>query len=1068
MASIVDWFQNIPRNTQESVQRLTLYGWLRLILVVAAYLLIRPYLMKLAERSQTAAHEKAARSNSAVTPNMLRGHSKDTDKEEQEEASASAWSWGPKARKRQKMAVAGMVESEMAKAVDEEEEADVEFLKKFHDDYESKMSRPQDVYFDYNARQQHLRERARAPSRRPKRRWPPSPCAEDEVVSLSHEYKPGPPDVGGEQAGSRGSVDQQPLILDVYPQNPSLKQPPGNKRHLEQRVSSTKGDSTSSDDSDESSGPETPADSSSGDENRNHDRRYVFIPQEGVEIPLTYDEPRTPILAKHPQARFQPTTERGRRPAPKLDTNVPLARKPNGAPVRLERERSPYSSAPRSQDKRQSESFLLSPEIASPNFLKRNVTTSRLINETRSGPQKSGENLAEGKKENLQRPTRPSMVRHHSAMAYPGESTATMRSPTNVEHFRTVPSPSTPRSRNTRPEPDVPTSPRRSSAIPLDSPSMRLRPLEGHSRQSSVPPPRTFPSSTDKPSTHSATVHGVTGQQSLNAMLSSPILDRRRASPRNSPRSSPHDSPSSSPVASPPQTPPAEASNRKFSYMDSVRTSGSNSRPSSPLFNFQPMTRPEPPRDSRHAAETLRPTIRSRRTSPLPTPHVDYLVPDPGLRIDVQSPSPVRHRRSSTYAGEHERSRSQRPVEPEAQAGPNLQTQNLRPGGLEQRRRSSSAVDNRPRLTVDSSRAQAAADSSQSRHLGLKSPATRAASVGAPPAMLPPCPRAAPISGLNDWFNLNDYPAFKICPTCRDAVSEAGYGRHLVANLSKSPDRPVQCNFSVPWIRMAYLLMVKKRQSDVNLLYDMADIAEETPPCPGRRPSVRDWYRIGDIDSERSVPGFHACPCCVQSLETIFPVLRGVFHKTRSRRSVEETTCSLRTDSSRFATYVDLLEDTAKQANEYRRAPNMYRFVELAKTMGAIQPCSRDDMLRGKQWHVISKLPEFTICSECYEDAVWPAVLQGSSLASQVSLSPQAVATSHSGVSCQMYSSRMKNTFKKACRDDDFEHLRRVALRRHRVEHDLQHRIVEAHKLPRAQREIAMEDIVDEWQEWDQ
>ncbi|KAL8980535.1 MAG: hypothetical protein Q9177_005851 [Variospora cf. flavescens] len=247
----------------------------------------------------------------------------------------------------------------------------------------------------------------------------------------------------------------------------------------------------------------------------------------------------------------------------------------------------------------------------------------------------------------------------------------------------------------------------------------------------------------------------------------------------------------------------------------------------------------------------------------------------------------------------------------------------------------------------------------------------------------------------------------------------------------------------------------------------MADVAEETAPCPGKRPSARDWYRIHDIDSDRKVPGFYACPYCIQSLETIFPTLKGVFQQPRSRHSVEERACSLRSDSSRFATYVDLLEDTTNQAKEYRRAPNVYRFVELAKKMEAMPRCSRDDMLRGRTWHIIPKLPEFTACSECYEDVVWPAVLQGLPLATQFTRTPQAVEKPHVGVSCQMYSSRMKKVFLEACSDDDMGYLRRVALKRHRIERDLQKRIIEAQRLPRAQRETAMEDIVDEWQDWD-
>ncbi|KAL8809038.1 MAG: hypothetical protein Q9200_003782 [Gallowayella weberi] len=130
MSSIAEWFAKLPRNTQESVQRLNFYGWVRLILVVAIYLLIRPWLMKLAERSQTASLEKAAKT-SAVTPNVLRGHGQGATEEDSEESTSSSWSWGSKTRKRQKQAVDQGVEKEMWKAEEEDEDEDVAFLKKY-------------------------------------------------------------------------------------------------------------------------------------------------------------------------------------------------------------------------------------------------------------------------------------------------------------------------------------------------------------------------------------------------------------------------------------------------------------------------------------------------------------------------------------------------------------------------------------------------------------------------------------------------------------------------------------------------------------------------------------------------------------------------------------------------------------------------------------------------------------------------------------------------------------------------------------------------------------------------
>ncbi|KAL8994354.1 MAG: hypothetical protein Q9188_007089 [Gyalolechia gomerana] len=935
----------------------------------------------------------------------------------------------------------------------------------YDESYDIKMSRPQDIYFDYNARQQYLRERARGPSHRPRKRWPPLPRAEEEVVSLAQELEPDSPDAGGKEARSRGALDQQPIILDVDLPVPKTRPLPRKEREAKLRDCDSEEDSTSSD---ESTGPETPTNSSSEDEKRNRDRRYVFIPQEGVEIPLTYDEPRTPIHAKRSESHAPAGPPRGRRIVPKLDTDISRAKSSHDVPIQMERERSPYSSAPRTRETRFSREFLLSPEAMSPKIRHHDTSSHASAQKQRDFSTNAG-HLSGRSEHKPASPARPSVMRHASAMAYPGEAAKMMHSPP-----RSGPSQATRATHGHRDSLKIdahfPVSPRKASDSGSDGLSVNLPPSAHHLRQSSVPPPRALPASTDKAPSPSMALPNFAGQQSLNAMLSGSLSDRRRASPRNSPRSSPQGSPSSSPLTSPPRTPPAEAGTRKFSYMESVKGSGSYPRPSSPLHPSQPSKATDHLNYGGSESRNLRPPIRSRQTSPLPSAVEANLEPNSAPRIDIRSPSrsPSRHRRSSTYGGDDQRSRRQPSPAPEAQASLRTDPNTLRPNGLERRRRSSSTVDSRPRLTVDASRAQETAGSPQSRLLSIKSPTSaRAASVGAPPPALPPCSRPVPVAGYNDWYSLPDYTSFKICPTCREAVSQAGFGRHLVAATSKSPERPVRCSFSIPWIRMAYLLMVKKRRSDVDLLNDMADVAEYTPPCPGKRPTVREWYRIQDIDSDRHVPGFYACPYCIRSLETIFPVLKGVFHRSRSRHSVEEASCSLRSDSSRFATYVDLLEDTANQANEYRRAPNIYRFVELTKKIGAIPPCSRDDMLRGRVWHIIPSLPEFTACSECYEDVVWPAVLQGSALASRCTRSPQAVAKAHVEVSCQMYSSKMRKVFLKACAEDDFDYLRKVALKRYRVERDLQNRIVEAQRLPRTQREGVMEDIVDEWQEWD-
>ncbi|KAL8685166.1 MAG: hypothetical protein Q9218_007936 [Villophora microphyllina] len=69
------------------------------------------------------------------------------------------------------------------------------------------MSKPQDID---HARQQDLPERSKASLGS----GPPSSTVEEEIVALAQELQPSPPDVGGCEARSRGSLDQHPMILN--------------------------------------------------------------------------------------------------------------------------------------------------------------------------------------------------------------------------------------------------------------------------------------------------------------------------------------------------------------------------------------------------------------------------------------------------------------------------------------------------------------------------------------------------------------------------------------------------------------------------------------------------------------------------------------------------------------------------------------------------------------------------------------------------------------------------------------------------------------------------------------
>lgn len=674
------------------------------------------------------------------------------------------------------------------------------------------------------------------------------------------------------------------------------------------------------------------------------------------------------------------------------------------------------------------------------------------------------------------RPSRPSMARHASAAAYSGEpeTPASASSRSSSYHF---PSGESDGSRQKLPETrkwqvprrESPESPRKYSVpvdrdrTPIPEKSSGLGPLS--------PPPRARSSIGERAlPTHPA--HPVEGLQAASILLQNVQQQTRRASPRASPTGSPVISPAHSPFASPPGTPPSER-NRRGDINERTRHTVTSQTPPSPSAPRQSPQTPQTPRtpnllfsDSEHEKPPRRYAPRSRRTSPLPSPAPTSSF---GPQIDIRAPSPANHQKSFSngtqetipvmYNGSRHLSLTPFDTEPSA----------LKPPTLGQRRRASSSTDTRPRLDglIPDGPDKLNRSSSHSRRPSMSG---RAVSVGALPMSLPPCPRSTAVAGFDDWYRLSGGPdGFSICPTCRGAVANAGFER-LAKPKSKQPSEysPVRCDFSVSWVRMAWKSALKKRHSDMDSLYAVADIIAHEPPCTGKVEEVRDWYRLTDPETGKSVHDFQICPQCVLSLEEIHPILKDVFHKSQGHHHRQQRrTCSLRADSKRFPNYFNVLLDTARQAEEYRRAPNMLRFTGLAHRIAGIPECLRDDMLRGQEWYIIPQLPEMTVCEDCYDEAVWPAIKADLPVATDFKRHPKEVAPAHVGISCQLYSPRMRKIFQEACHKDDVQLLRTAATQRYRIEKDLQTRNLEVQKWPREERAREIARLVEEWKRWE-
>ncbi|KAI9832286.1 MAG: hypothetical protein M1819_004464 [Sarea resinae] len=130
LGSIGTWRSNFQNQVQYTVKKMTIHDYLRLVIIVGAYCLLRPYLIKLGARFQAKDHERELdpdemSSAAAVSPNSLRGQVQlqESDDEDDEVALGTGADWGKKARRRQRQMIKNILAAE-EKRLAEEAEAD--------------------------------------------------------------------------------------------------------------------------------------------------------------------------------------------------------------------------------------------------------------------------------------------------------------------------------------------------------------------------------------------------------------------------------------------------------------------------------------------------------------------------------------------------------------------------------------------------------------------------------------------------------------------------------------------------------------------------------------------------------------------------------------------------------------------------------------------------------------------------------------------------------------------------------------------------------------------------------
>lgn len=327
---------------------------------------------------------------------------------------------------------------------------------------------------------------------------------------------------------------------------------------------------------------------------------------------------------------------------------------------------------------------------------------------------------------------------------------------------------------------------------------------------------------------------------------------------------------------------------------------------------------------------------------------------------------------------------------------------------------------------------------------------------------LPECPRTVATTGYYDWLTLPQARNFDICPDCYEATFANTQFKHsFVPAPLRGADIPVTCDFgSSHWYRVAWLMTVKYGIPDLRLLKAIAAVGVKHQQCSGSREASRIWYSILDPYNRRPIPTFTVCPNCAKTIEVILPNLYGVFVELDAPAIPTRGVCDMHftPGRKRFLKIFDLLESTSDAALSRRTPPDLQRLADQVRDVTITQECMRDEPVPGRKWHVMESIPEFTVCAECFEDVVLPIMEgEGSSVARNFFKRRQ----ERGMATCQLYSDRLRDIFRKACRRDDLGYLEDRVKERLDIEASIKAKLAE-HPDEEETREL-----LKEWQKWE-
>ncbi|KAL4726114.1 hypothetical protein ACLX1H_006791 [Fusarium chlamydosporum] len=285
----------------------------------------------------------------------------------------------------------------------------------------------------------------------------------------------------------------------------------------------------------------------------------------------------------------------------------------------------------------------------------------------------------------------------------------------------------------------------------------------------------------------------------------------------------------------------------------------------------------------------------------------------------------------------------------------------------------------------------------------------------------PECRRKHPVAGLVDWLTL-PRTDFNICPDCYSAVFAKTQYRNSFQPMLRPSSQAISCDFGVgPWYRIAWLLTLKNELPDLRLFHEVANV-----------------------------------------------ITASIFIPVDSRSEPTRGLCAMRfkPKRKRFVMYFDALETTSDQARREQEEPDVTALAQDVEKMAAVSECQEDKPIANGYWHIMQYLQQFTVCGECFDEVVRPSIKDDNVIARNFYMKPQKLPLA----TCQLYSNRMREIFKKACRWNDPKYLEAKVLERMDVEAMIHEKLAKLERSKHDDEDWVEEQVdkyIQEWKRWE-